>query len=77
MLSIFSIICFYGATASLANCMFGKDLMMMGPPLFTVGDFSHDGVTSLGRRGILGSSVLPRGVQISTECPSFEFLSAI
>ncbi|NXT45507.1 YRDC protein, partial [Pluvianellus socialis] len=35
MLSIFSIICFYGATASLANCMFGKDLMMMGPPLFT------------------------------------------
>ncbi|OPJ89788.1 hypothetical protein AV530_003932 [Patagioenas fasciata monilis] len=35
MLSIFSIICFYGATASLANSMFGKDLMMMGPPLFT------------------------------------------
>ncbi|NXP73230.1 YRDC protein, partial [Ramphastos sulfuratus] len=36
MLSIFTIICFYGATASLANSMFGKDLMMMGPPLFTV-----------------------------------------
>ncbi|XP_064884120.1 uncharacterized protein LOC106145739 [Columba livia] len=35
MLSIFSIICFYGATASFANSMFGKDLMMMGPPLFT------------------------------------------
>ncbi|KAJ7419999.1 hypothetical protein WISP_50747 [Willisornis vidua] len=35
VLSIFSIICFYGATASLANCMFGKDLLLMGPPLFT------------------------------------------
>ncbi|XP_015716160.1 uncharacterized protein LOC107312864 isoform X2 [Coturnix japonica] len=35
MLCIFSIICFYGATASLANSMFGKDLMMMGPSLFT------------------------------------------
>ncbi|XP_074962600.1 uncharacterized protein LOC142063125 [Phalacrocorax aristotelis] len=35
MLSICSIICFYGATASLANSMFGKDLMMMGPPLLT------------------------------------------
>ncbi|XP_052670044.1 uncharacterized protein LOC128154037 [Harpia harpyja] len=35
MLSIFSIVCFYGATASLANNMFGKDVMMMGPPLFT------------------------------------------
>ncbi|XP_032558288.1 uncharacterized protein LOC116794065 isoform X3 [Chiroxiphia lanceolata] len=35
VLSIFSILCFYGATASLANCMFGKDLLMMGPPLFT------------------------------------------
>ncbi|XP_071614016.1 uncharacterized protein [Heliangelus exortis] len=36
VLSILSIICFYGATASLTNCMFGKDLMMMGPPLLTV-----------------------------------------
>ncbi|NXF86021.1 YRDC protein, partial [Eubucco bourcierii] len=36
MLCIFSIICFYGATASLANSMFGKDLMMMGPPLLIV-----------------------------------------
>ncbi|NXF12763.1 YRDC protein, partial [Smithornis capensis] len=35
VLSIFSTICFYGATASLANCMFGKDLLLMGPPLFT------------------------------------------
>ncbi|NXG09992.1 YRDC protein, partial [Sakesphorus luctuosus] len=35
VLSIFSILCFYGATASLANCMFGKDLLLMGPPLFT------------------------------------------
>ncbi|NWQ96948.1 YRDC protein, partial [Burhinus bistriatus] len=42
MLSIFSIICFYGATASLANCMFGKDLMMMGPPLFTVESSKKD-----------------------------------
>ncbi|PKU35622.1 threonylcarbamoyl-amp synthase-like isoform x2 [Limosa lapponica baueri] len=42
MLSIFSIICFYGATASLANCMFGKDLMMMGPPLFTAESSKKD-----------------------------------
>ncbi|NWI92203.1 YRDC protein, partial [Pitta sordida] len=35
VLSIFSIICFYGATASLANCMFGKELLLLGPPLFT------------------------------------------
>ncbi|CAM9385093.1 unnamed protein product [Bubo scandiacus] len=42
MLSIFSIICFYGATASLANSMFGKDLMMMGPPLFTAESSEKD-----------------------------------
>ncbi|GAB0195269.1 hypothetical protein GRJ2_001992200 [Grus japonensis] len=42
MLSIFSIICFYGATASLANSMFGKDLMMMGPPLFTAESSKKD-----------------------------------
>ncbi|EMP32010.1 Putative tRNA threonylcarbamoyladenosine biosynthesis protein YwlC [Chelonia mydas] len=36
MLSIFGAICIYGATASLANCIFGKDLIMMGPPLFRV-----------------------------------------
>ncbi|XP_027603737.1 uncharacterized protein LOC114002132 isoform X1 [Pipra filicauda] len=42
VLSIFSILCFYGATASLANCMFGKDLLMMGPPLFTAGSSKKD-----------------------------------
>ncbi|XP_068008361.1 uncharacterized protein [Melanerpes formicivorus] len=42
MLSIFSIICFYGATASLANSMFGRDLMMMGPPLFTAEHLKKD-----------------------------------
>ncbi|XP_027518252.1 uncharacterized protein LOC113956190 isoform X1 [Corapipo altera] len=42
VLSIFSILCFYGATASLANCMFGKDLLMMGPPLFTAGSSTKD-----------------------------------
>ncbi|NXK12103.1 YRDC protein, partial [Herpetotheres cachinnans] len=42
MLCIFSIICFYGATASLANSMFGKDLMMMGMPLFTVESSKKD-----------------------------------
>ncbi|NXD37366.1 SUA5 synthase, partial [Copsychus sechellarum] len=36
VLSILSIICFYGAAASLTNCMFGKDLLVMGPPLLTV-----------------------------------------
>ncbi|NXL16234.1 YRDC protein, partial [Setophaga kirtlandii] len=36
VLSIISVICFYGAMASLTNCMFGKDLLMMGPPLLTV-----------------------------------------
>ncbi|XP_061454486.1 uncharacterized protein LOC133371277 [Rhineura floridana] len=33
MLTIFSLICIYGATASLANCIFGKELILMGPPL--------------------------------------------
>ncbi|XP_027748976.1 uncharacterized protein LOC114062111 [Empidonax traillii] len=42
VLSIFSILCFYGATASLANCMFGKDLLMMGPPLFTAWSSKKD-----------------------------------
>ncbi|NXE51939.1 YRDC protein, partial [Casuarius casuarius] len=42
MLSTFSIICFYGATASLANNMFGKDLIMMGPPLFMVESSKKD-----------------------------------
>ncbi|XP_044885248.1 uncharacterized protein LOC123376981 isoform X2 [Mauremys mutica] len=36
MLSVFGAICIYGATSSLANCIFGKDLIMMGPPLFRV-----------------------------------------
>ncbi|NXP40736.1 SUA5 synthase, partial [Leiothrix lutea] len=42
VLSILSIICFYGATASLTNCMFGKDLLMMGPPLLTVQSSKKD-----------------------------------
>ncbi|NWT12920.1 YRDC protein, partial [Vireo altiloquus] len=42
MLSILSAICFYGATASLANCMFGKDLLAMGPPLLTVQSSKQD-----------------------------------
>ncbi|XP_072837310.2 putative threonylcarbamoyl-AMP synthase [Pogona vitticeps] len=33
MLSLFSLLCFYGAAASLANCTFGKELLLMGPPL--------------------------------------------
>lgn len=61
--------------------MFGKDLMMMGPSLFTVRDFLHDGVALLVRRDTLGSLVfgreLSRGVQISIKCPSFESLSTI
>ncbi|NXL70021.1 YRDC protein, partial [Leptocoma aspasia] len=42
VLSILSVICFYGATASLTNCMFGKDLLMMGPPLLTVQSSKKD-----------------------------------
>ncbi|KAG5852183.1 hypothetical protein ANANG_G00059710 [Anguilla anguilla] len=34
MLAIFSIICLYGALASMANCIFSKDLMPTGPPVF-------------------------------------------
>ncbi|XP_068105776.1 uncharacterized protein [Hyperolius riggenbachi] len=34
VLSIFTIICFYGLMASLANCMFNKELMPVGPALF-------------------------------------------
>ncbi|XP_042306774.1 putative threonylcarbamoyl-AMP synthase [Sceloporus undulatus] len=33
MLTLFSLICLYGATASLANCVFGKELLLMGSPL--------------------------------------------
>ncbi|NWV14358.1 YRDC protein, partial [Ptilonorhynchus violaceus] len=42
VLSILSVICFYGATASLANGTFGKDLLMMGPPLLTVQSSKKD-----------------------------------
>ncbi|OXB75968.1 UNVERIFIED_CONTAM: hypothetical protein H355_012936 [Colinus virginianus] len=52
VLCILSIICFYGATTSLANSMFGKDLMMMGPSLFTVRDGLHDSADSFGLRTI-------------------------
>ncbi|NXA64222.1 YRDC protein, partial [Mohoua ochrocephala] len=41
-LSILSVICFYGATASLANGMFGKDLLGMGPPLLAVQSSKKD-----------------------------------
>ncbi|XP_030065003.1 uncharacterized protein LOC115473937 [Microcaecilia unicolor] len=34
MLAIFATICVYGAAASLVNCIFNKDLLSMGPPLF-------------------------------------------
>ncbi|NXI04004.1 YRDC protein, partial [Pachycephala philippinensis] len=43
MLIILSVICFYGATASLSNCMFGKELLLMGPPLLTVQSSKKDG----------------------------------
>ncbi|XP_062820012.1 uncharacterized protein LOC134294080 [Anolis carolinensis] len=33
MLTLFSLICIYGATASLANCISGKELIPMGPSL--------------------------------------------
>ncbi|XP_048369782.1 uncharacterized protein LOC125442459 [Sphaerodactylus townsendi] len=33
MLTIFSALCIYGATASLANCIFGEELILMGPAL--------------------------------------------
>ncbi|XP_010401462.2 uncharacterized protein LOC104691596 isoform X2 [Corvus cornix cornix] len=42
VLSILSVICFYGATASLANCVFGRDLLVMGPPLLTVQSSKQD-----------------------------------
>jgi len=65
ILCIFGIICFYGATASLANSMFGKDLMMMGPSLFTVRDVLHNSVASLFR--------ILQGIQSCLE--EFKFLS--
>ncbi|XP_075042145.1 uncharacterized protein LOC142101638 isoform X2 [Mixophyes fleayi] len=34
VLSIFSIICLYGLLASLANCMFNKELIPLGPSVF-------------------------------------------
>ncbi|KAJ8338368.1 hypothetical protein SKAU_G00373340 [Synaphobranchus kaupii] len=34
MLVIFSIICLYGALASIVNCILSKDLMPTGPPVF-------------------------------------------
>ncbi|KAG7464927.1 hypothetical protein MATL_G00170820 [Megalops atlanticus] len=34
MLAIFSIICLYGVLASMANCIFSKDVMPLGPPVF-------------------------------------------
>ncbi|KAM5127188.1 uncharacterized protein ACMZJ9_020822 [Mantella aurantiaca] len=34
VLSIFSIICIYGFMASLANCLFNKELIPLGPPVF-------------------------------------------
>ena len=36
MLAIFSIICLYGALASLVNCIFNKNLIPMGPALLKV-----------------------------------------
>ncbi|NXO81217.1 YRDC protein, partial [Sitta europaea] len=47
VLSILSLICFYGATASLANCMFGKNLLMMGPALLTVQSPGKEGGAAL------------------------------
>nr|XP_033802464.1 uncharacterized protein LOC117361363 [Geotrypetes seraphini] len=34
MLAIFATICIYGAAASLVNCIFNRDLLPIGPPLF-------------------------------------------
>ncbi|XP_069798748.1 uncharacterized protein [Dendropsophus ebraccatus] len=34
VLSIFSIICLYGFFASMVNCMFNKELIPLGPPMF-------------------------------------------
>uniref|UniRef100_A0A8C5QPM0 Threonylcarbamoyl-AMP synthase n=1 Tax=Leptobrachium leishanense TaxID=445787 RepID=A0A8C5QPM0_9ANUR len=34
VLSLFSIVCVYGLLASLANCMFGKELIPVGPAIF-------------------------------------------
>ncbi|CAJ0929943.1 unnamed protein product [Ranitomeya imitator] len=34
VLSIFSIICLYGFVASMINCLFNKELIPLGPPLF-------------------------------------------
>lgn len=64
MLSILSVICFYGATASLTNCMFGKDLLVMGPPLLTVRDAWLGCAASSLRGDIPGPSV-----QIPVEFP--------
>lgn len=36
MLTVCSVVCIYGATASLANCMFGKELIPMGSLLLRV-----------------------------------------
>lgn len=36
MLSLFCLFCLYGAAASLANSVFGKELLLMGPPLLKV-----------------------------------------
>lgn len=57
MLSILSVICFYGATASLTNCMFGKDLLVTGPPLLTVRDAWLGCAASSLRGDIPGPSV--------------------
>lgn len=45
--------------------MFGKDLLMMGPPLLTVRDAWHGGAASLIRGGI----ILGPSVQIPMEFP--------
>lgn len=36
MLALLSIICIYGAVASLMNCIFSERLLPMGPPLLKV-----------------------------------------
>ncbi|KAJ7310356.1 hypothetical protein JRQ81_007266 [Phrynocephalus forsythii] len=33
VLCVFSLTCLYGAAASLANCTFGRELLLLGPPL--------------------------------------------
>ncbi|XP_075440973.1 uncharacterized protein LOC142486220 [Ascaphus truei] len=47
VLSIFSILCLYGFFASLANCLFNKDLIPMGPAFFKKQKPEKDEVSSL------------------------------